>query len=207
MYKKIRYLGCTVHIYEFNQKTHRMAIETGVAGKLEPLSKMAKGAKVRVNCGYFGKGTEHMGTWSKDWTTVVYDDNGDQLLHFEEYNERDELPSTLTFGAAFTVYDEGLPSIRNTKPFPHYNQRHPRTMIAQKPNRNILLIVVEGRRAGEAGMTAMGLASLCKYLNVRCAVTFDGGGSSEMMVGEKIVNKPSDGYERSIGSCFVVYRK
>ncbi|MDD3288430.1 MAG: phosphodiester glycosidase family protein [Alphaproteobacteria bacterium] len=207
MYKKIRYLGSTVHIYEFNQKTHRMEILTGVPGKLEPLSRMGRGAKVRVNCGYFGKTTEHMGLWSKDWTTVVYDDNGDQLLHFEESNERDELPSTLTFGAAFTVYEEGLPSIRNTKPFPHYAQRHPRTMIAQRPNRNILLIVVDGRRVGELGMTAMQLASLCKYLKVRCAVTFDGGGSSEMMVGEKIVNRPSDGRERAIGSCMAIYKK
>ena len=207
MYKNIRWCGSTVHIYEFNQKTHKMSIETGITKKLEPLSKMAKGAITRVNCGFFDNTSEHYGTWSKDWTTVVYDDNGDQLLHFEESNDRDNLPSTLTFGAGFTIYEEGIPSIRNTVPFPHYNQRHPRTMIAQKPNRNVLLIVADGRRVGELGLTAIQLASLCKYLGVRCAVTFDGGGSSEMMVGEKIVNRPSDGQERSIGSCFAVFKK
>lgn len=207
MYKKFRFLNSTVHTFEFNQRTKRMAIDVGVAGKLEPLSRLAKGALARVNCGYFAKTTEHMGTWSKDWTTVAYDDDGDQLLRFLSPEDKTEVPYTLAFGAGFTVYEDGKASIRNTKPFPHCNQRHPRTLIAQRPNRNMLLIVVDGRKIDEAGMSANDLARLCGFLKVRCAVTFDGGGSSEMIVKDRVMNRPSDGGERAIGSCLAVYPK
>jgi exopolysaccharide biosynthesis protein len=39
------------------------------------------------------------------------------------------------------------------------------------------------------------------------AVSVDGGGSSEMIVNDKIVNRPSDGVERAIGSAIFVYAK
>jgi exopolysaccharide biosynthesis protein len=80
-------------------------------------------------------------------------------------------------------------------------------MLAQKQNRNMLFIVVDGRKWNQKGMSAKEQAQLCVYLGARCAVNFDGGGSSEMVVGDKIVNVPSDGGERRIGTCLAAYKK
>lgn len=222
MYKKIRYLGSTCHVYEFNQANHNIKLEYGKVGILEPLSRMAGGAEAKINCGYFAfnASSENYGIWSNGWTTVCYNDNGDQLLKFYDpetmnistYNTISKA-NTLTLGAGYTLMENCNISIRNFEPFPHWNQRHPRTIFAQKPNRNMLFIVVDGRKTWpkyavpEKGMTAKEEAQLCKYLGCRCAVNFDGGGSSEMIVGAKIMNRPSDGGERRIGTCLATYPK
>ena len=215
-YSKRRVNGSTVHVYEFNQVTHRMVLEYGRVGILEPLSRMGGNAEAKINCGFFAfnASSENYGVWSNGWTTVCYNDNGDQLLKFYD-PERMEISTyntiskanTLTLGASYTLMENGLISIRNWEPFPHWIQRNPRTMFAQKSNRNMLFIVVDGRRWNERGMTAKEQAALCKTLGCRCAVNFDGGGSSEMMVGKTIMNRPSDGGERRIGTCLAVYPK
>jgi exopolysaccharide biosynthesis protein len=216
LYKKIRYLGSDCHVYEFNQANRHIALEYGKPGILEPLSRMAKGAEVKINCGFFAfnASSENYGIWSNGWTTVCYDENGGQLLKFYDPETMDigtynsiSKANTLTLGASYTLVENGVVSIRNTDPFPHYTQRHPRTMLAQKQNRNMLFIVVDGRKWNQKGMSAKEQAQLCVYLGARCAVNFDGGGSSEMVVGDKIVNVPSDGGERRIGTCLAAYKK
>jgi len=171
MYKKIRYLGSTCHIYEFNQVNHRILLDYGKVGILEPLSRMALGAEAKINCGFFAfnASSENYGIWSNGWTTVCYNDNGDQLLKFYD-PENMEISSfnritkenTLVIGAGYTLVENSRVSIRNTAPFPHWVQRNPRTMFAQLPNRNMLFIVVDGRRWNERGMTAKEQAQLCK---------------------------------------------
>ena len=39
------------------------------------------------------------------------------------------------------------------------------------------------------------------------AMNLDGGGSSEMVINGKILNKPSDGRERSVGDAVVIVPK
>ena len=39
------------------------------------------------------------------------------------------------------------------------------------------------------------------------AAMLDGGASSEMIIGDTIVNNPSAGRERLISSCFVIFKK
>jgi exopolysaccharide biosynthesis protein len=39
------------------------------------------------------------------------------------------------------------------------------------------------------------------------AMNFDGGGSSEMVVKDMVVNSPSDGCERYVGSALVVTQR
>jgi exopolysaccharide biosynthesis protein len=209
-YKRYRWYGSTVHVYEFNQKTNEIFLDSGVKGKLEPLSKLCPNSLAKINCGFFNfnASSEHLGTWSPNWTTVTYDDNGDQLLKFydPETMTRECIESirkniTLEMGASFTLVEDGKISIRNTDPFPHWKQRHPRTVLAQNKNRNICFIVADGRKWNEAGWTAQHAALFCtKVLPCRCAVNLDGGGSSEMIVGTKIVSRPSDGGERYIGT-------
>ena len=39
------------------------------------------------------------------------------------------------------------------------------------------------------------------------AINFDGGGSSEMVIGGKVMNSPSDGNERKVGAALLVVHK
>ena len=87
-----------------------------------------------------------------------------------------------------------------------YAQRAPRTAIAQRPNGDLLLVVVDGRRTGYSiGMTLRELADYLVDLGAIDAANLDGGGSSAMAVRGVLVSRPSDpGGERAVGSGLVI---
>jgi len=70
--------------------------------------------------------------------------------------------------------------------------RHPRTMIGVDRRGDIWLAVVDGRQAVSAGMTFEDLQRLADRLQLVDALNLDGGGSSTMVVGGRVVNRPSD---------------
>lgn len=83
--------------------------------------------------------------------------------------------------------------------------RAPRTALGVTQAGHILLVVVDGRQADHSiGMTLTELAVFMKELGAVQAMNLDGGGSSEMTIGEQIVNSPSDGRERALGTAVVV---
>lgn len=79
-----------------------------------------------------------------------------------------------------------------------YSVRAPRTAVGLKKDGTLLLLVVDGRSNNSSGLTLQELAQYLLRLGAADAVNFDGGGSSEMVVNGKIVNKPSDGRERLV---------
>ncbi|WP_297963685.1 phosphodiester glycosidase family protein [uncultured Anaerovibrio sp.] len=85
--------------------------------------------------------------------------------------------------------------------------RAPRTAVGLKDNGHLLLMVVDGRQSHSIGasLTEMGQL-LVKYGAVK-GFNLDGGGSSEMIVNNQIVNSPSEGVERRIGNAVLVKRK
>jgi hypothetical protein len=69
----------------------------------------------------------------------------------------------------------------------------------------MLLVVVDGRQPGySVGMTLQELANLMASLGAQNAINLDGGGSSAMWVNGLRVTRPSDGFERGVGSALVV---
>lgn len=92
--------------------------------------------------------------------------------------------------------------------------RHPRTAIgvgvgcedADPATRcSVYYVVVDGRRTGwSVGMTLVSLARLMRRVGASSALNMDGGGSSTMVVGGEVVNRPSLGFERSVPSVFLV---
>lgn len=76
--------------------------------------------------------------------------------------------------------------------------RAPRTAVGVKKDGTVLLVVVDGRNNNSAGLTLPELATYMLRLGAREAVNFDGGGSSVMAINGQVVNKPSDGKERSV---------
>jgi hypothetical protein len=88
------------------------------------------------------------------------------------------------------------------------HNRHPRTAVGVSRDSSTLYVVtVDGRRAQSVGMTLVELAELMRSLGAWDAMNLDGGGSTAMIVGGRLVNVPSDSVgERTVGNVLVVAR-
>ncbi|MCR5176206.1 MAG: phosphodiester glycosidase family protein [Anaerovibrio sp.] len=87
------------------------------------------------------------------------------------------------------------------------NGRAPRTALGIAKNGHILLMVVDGRQSHSIGSSLSETAQLLKKFGAVQGVNYDGGGSSEMVLNNRIISKPSGGAERSIGNALIVVRK
>lgn len=82
--------------------------------------------------------------------------------------------------------------------------RAPRTALGLTKDGHVLLVVVDGRQSHSIGMSLLELALFMQEQGAVNAMNFDGGGSSEMVIKGKVVNKPSDGRERRVGDALVL---
>ena len=83
---------------------------------------------------------------------------------------------------------------------------HPRTAIGFNKDKNKLyLVAVDGRQKISAGMSLKELSEFMIYIGCYEALNLDGGGSTTMIVKNKIVNFPSDlTGERKIGNALLL---
>jgi exopolysaccharide biosynthesis protein len=84
--------------------------------------------------------------------------------------------------------------------------RHPRTAVGVRADGRVLLVTVDGRQPERSvGMTIAELAALLIELGAVEAVNMDGGGSTTMVAGGRVVNSPSDlTGERPVGDALLV---
>lgn len=91
--------------------------------------------------------------------------------------------------------------------------RHPRSVIGQKNDGTVVLMVVDGRRKKAAGVSFAELAFMARILGMRSALNLDGGGSSALWVdGNGNLNRPSDRLlfirlPRDVANAVLVHRK
>lgn len=99
------------------------------------------------------------------------------------------------------VQEKVLPAFRN--------DRHPRTAIAGLTSGKLLLLTVDGRQPGiSVGMSLDMLANLLLEFAADEAINLDGGGSTTMVVRDKVVNRPSDSSgERPVSDAILVFPK
>ncbi|MFD1939576.1 MULTISPECIES: phosphodiester glycosidase family protein [Nonomuraea] len=84
-------------------------------------------------------------------------------------------------------------------------RRHPRTLAGVTRSGGLILATVDGRKPGiTVGANMIEAAQLMKWLGAVQAINLDGGGSTAMVVGGKVVNKPSDGGERAVGDALLI---
>jgi exopolysaccharide biosynthesis protein len=78
---------------------------------------------------------------------------------------------------------------------------HPRTAVGvSRDRRELLFVVADGRREGVPGLTLPELAALMVEVGACTALNLDGGGSSALWLRDRIVNQPSDGFERKVAN-------
>ena len=83
-------------------------------------------------------------------------------------------------------------------------RRHPRTGVGLRADGKVLFVTVDGRQRRSKGMTLIAFAKLMRSLGALWALNLDGGGSTTMVVRGSVVNSPSDGRERAVGSALML---
>lgn len=80
-----------------------------------------------------------------------------------------------------------------------------RTAVAQMPDGRVVFYAVD-QHGSSAGFTVPQVARDLKRRGVKTAMAFDSGGSTAVSVDGKLLNQPSDGYERPVGNMLVYFR-
>jgi hypothetical protein len=147
------------------------------------LKNLRRGARVQLNLKLSPVETEQADSWQQA-TSVI--GGGPQLIK----NGRVEITNAA---------EKILPTF--------VSDGHPRTAIARLKSGQILLLTVDGRQPGESvGMSLVMLADLLLEFGAVDAINLDGGGSTTMVIRNKLVNKPSDATgERPVSDAILVY--
>ena len=86
--------------------------------------------------------------------------------------------------------------------------RAPRSAVGVTSYGDYIFAVVDGRQAHSKGCTLQEWAEiLLNEFGAFNAINLDGGGSTELIVKDKLVNKPSDGRERMVGNALAILPK
>ena len=85
--------------------------------------------------------------------------------------------------------------------------RAPRSAVGVTKEGKIVFAVVDGRQSHSHGLTLTELAELLLKFGVQNAIKLDGGGSSALYVNGDVVNSPSDGTERAVGSALILQKR
>ncbi|MCK4751698.1 MAG: SBBP repeat-containing protein, partial [Bacteroidales bacterium] len=79
-----------------------------------------------------------------------------------------------------------------------YNKRDPRTAVGYTANKHVIMLVADGRSDQSEGIGLPELAQIMFDLGCVEALNLDGGGSSQLAVGNTFVNTPSDETPRKV---------
>ncbi len=105
------------------------------------------------------------------------------------------------------LLERGRIRIRNSTERAALSARGPRTLAGVRADGTILLVTVDGRQPRwSRGATLLESARLLRSLGARNGMALDGGGSTTMVVGSKVLGRPSDGSERPVSDALVVTR-
>ncbi len=227
--KELGYRGYIAKVKLFNPDVFKLSLARGEKNRLETTSEAAlrTGAVLAINGGGFGgKMTEDgMGLSTIVGGAIVdgvvveeFVKKPNEDLFFVGINRRGDLvgnvPKSQKDVDKLNAY-QGVSFIpiliKNGRKVPlpsaWKKARHPRTIIGQYANDDLILIVVDGRQGEYSkGITLERLQDKLLKLGVKDAYNLDGGGSTAMYFKNKLLNKPSDGKERPVANNFVILK-
>ena len=111
-------------------------------------------------------------------------------------------------GGGPLIVRNGRPVFRALEEFSPYqlSLRHPRSAVGQTRDGRIVMLAVDGRQPGySVGMTNFELALALMRFGVVTGAALDGGGSTTLAYDGKVLNRPSDGNERSVAEALLVH--
>lgn len=230
-YTKTNY-STVCHILEFDPKEFRLDISLGIVGKLETLPKIAGEPKdnekviAKMNASFFtmsGKEGDTYSTFVDDGIFYTPPCPGyPTLILWKDYKmtfEKDPTQARIAdyqkdaffaIGVGWTLLIDGKANTTYEKKklvemFGHPYSRAPRSMIGQKADGTVVFVVTNGRGTGSLGLTTDHMIDIMQKLECVTAACMDGGGSSELYLDGKTINKLQNNYHRPIGTAFVVY--
>ena len=224
--KELGYRGYIAKVKLFDPYAFKLALAKNRTDSLETISDAASrtNAIFAINGGGFGAGKRDDEIISQMIGAAVVD--GKLVKPFVHTDEEDlffvgidksgnlvgNTPKTSEDVLALNPYQGAsfIPIlIQNGKkmplPGPWKTSKHPRTIIGQYANDDLIMIVVDGRQ-GEwsSGITLERLQDKLIELGVKDAYNLDGGGSTAMYFKGKVLNKPSSGSERPVANHFII---
>jgi hypothetical protein len=122
-------------------------------------------------------------------------------------------PVELAVGGLPRIIRDGKISIEiiaESVPTHFSTTRHPRTAVGySRDEKTLFLVTVDGRQPNfSIGMTLPELANFMVQLGCYQALNLDGGGSTTMVIGDKVMNSPSDPTgERAVANALLVISK
>lgn len=234
IWTKIRKFDTNIWYAVLPQKKYFVDFELGAISKFEKLStivkdKLASGKKpvCAINGGYFG-GTniEQMGLSIDEGSYRNAPDiklidlfyrKDDNRFHIANWNK--DTPNVWAqrndfywaMGTTYSLVQKGKINLQNVGYHSHAKSYNPRTIVGQRANGDIVLCVADGRSLISKGLTATQSAQLALWLGMVESCNEDGGGSTTgvEVVDDtvKVINVPSDGSERKIGSTLIAYER
>lgn len=224
--KELGYRGYIAKVKLYDPYVFKLNLAENKIGGLETTSDAASrtNAILAINGGGFGKGTvDGQAISAMIGGTVV---NGELVNDFVRAPDEDlffvgtdkygnlvgGVPETSEDIMALNPYQGAsfIPILiqngeKITLPGPWKETKHPRTIIGQYANDDLILIVVDGRRGDwSSGITLERLQDKLLELGVKDAYNLDGGGSTTMVFKGEVLNKPSDGNERPVANHFII---
>jgi len=103
------------------------------------------------------------------------------------------------FTAFFPLLTDGVPTDESVyaTASPNSMVKNPRQIIAQKQNKDIMIITTQGRGYDGEGLTYAEAMDLCLYHDAVFAYNLDGGGSTQSVVRGSLLNTPIDSYGKA----------
>ena len=152
-------------------------------------------------------GVEYHGGTSKNFFAILKDGTA-MIGGPSDYAAYQDQIQEAVGGSVYLVKD-GKPVV--TSAADYYNSRHSRTCVGITAEGKVVMMVLDGRQEPfSAGGSAEELAQIMLDAGCVTAINLDGGGSTTFVAKQEgsntltVVNRPSDGYERSVSSSLMV---
>ena len=158
------------------------------------------GALVMDGVEYHGGTSENFFAILKDGTAMI-GSSSDYAAYKDQIQE--------AVGGSVYLVKDGKAVV--TSAADYYNSRHSRTCVGITAEGKVVMMVLDGRQEPfSAGGSAEELAQIMLDAGCVTAINLDGGGSTTFVAKQEgsntltVVNRPSDGYERSVSSSLMV---
>lgn len=158
------------------------------------------GALVMEGVEYNGVGSENFFAILKDGTAMIGSPS-DYAAYKDQIKE--------AVGGANYLVKDGKIAVTTTDDY--YTSRASRTCVGLTADGKVVLMVLDGRQEPfSAGGSAEEIAQIMLEAGCETAINLDGGGSTTYAAKQEgeneisVVNRPSDGYERSVSSSLMV---